>query len=149
MPRQSWAMRAATPAPRQDRRPRPDTVPVVAERLVERRLLADRAVNEIARVFIIRRIEVDFLRHQEIARRVRHRAEDRLTADDHPRRLSCDRAGRAQHVLQLIALHDKSPTARAASGSRRMDRSGAGAATPRSRQAESRESPTTAAAESP
>jgi hypothetical protein len=97
--------RSILPTRRQDRGLPAHAVRVVAEGLVERRALANRSIEEITGVLVVRRVQVDLLRHRDLVGCVGHRAEDGLAADDDPFVARGDGAGGPEHVLELVPLH--------------------------------------------
>jgi hypothetical protein len=76
-----------------------DAPRVVAERVIEMRRLAKRAIDQFRKLRTKARIQIDLTGDLEVGGRVGHRAEDGLAADDDELVLARNRRGGAQHVF--------------------------------------------------
>src|SRR6266545_1646612 len=83
------------------------SVGVVAEGLVERRELADGAVNDIRALRMVQREKIRFHRDAHGRRGVGELSEDRLAADDDDLIVIGDIRGGADEVLELLAGHGR------------------------------------------
>ena len=106
-------------------------VRIVAERLVERRELSDRPIDQICQSGVVGGVAIDFHRAEQVIGSIGKGSEQRLAADDYDLATPRDAAARAKNVLKLLDVHRRTagrfPSAPGAKGRRRRGCSGEGA----------------------